>query len=213
MPQGRLFIVSGPSGAGKSSICEALYKDGTYTPSISMTTRARRGSEIPGVSYYYVSDEEFQKTIEEGGFLEYAGIYGHRYGTPKAPVLKNLEDGKDVVLEIEMQGAMQAKKAYPEAITVFILPPSMRALRDRLIKRGTEDEDQLKKRMKESLAEIRRIKDYDYYIVNDDLMHSIEELRSIGEGSGTKVPEDVSDIVKRYEEEENKCYYTPQLTC
>ena len=213
MPQGRLFIVSGPSGAGKSSICEALYKDGTYTPSISMTTRARRGSEIPGVSYYYVSDEEFQKTIEEGGFLEYAGIYGHRYGTPKAPVLKNLEDGKDVVLEIEMQGAMQAKKAYPEAITVFILPPSMRALRDRLIKRGTEDEDQLKKRMKESLAEIRRIKDYDHYIVNDDLMHSIEELRSIGEGSGTKVPEDVSDIVKRYEEEENKCYYTPQLTC
>jgi len=178
-----------------------------------MTTRAPRGREIPGVSYYYVSDEEFQKTIDEDGFLEHAGIYGHRYGTPKAPVLEKLKEGKDVVLEIEMQGAMQAKKAYPEAIMVFILPPSMQALRDRLIKRGTEDEDQLHKRMKESLAEIRRIKDYEYYIVNDDLKHSIEELRAIGKGKGTKVPEDVSEIVKRYEEEESKCYYTPQLIC
>ena len=213
MGKGRLFIVSGPSGAGKSSICEALYRDGTYTPSISMTTRARRGKEIPGVSYYYVTDEEFQKTIEEDGFLEYAGIYGHRYGTPKAPVLQNLSEGKDVVLEIEMQGALQAKKAYPEAITVFILPPSMQTLRDRLIKRGTEDEEQLHKRMNESLAEIRRIKDYQYYIINDDLQHSIEELRAIGQGGGTPVPEDVSGIIQRYEEEEKQCYYTPQLTC
>jgi len=211
--KGRLFIVSGPSGAGKSSICEALYRDGSFTPSVSMTTRARRGNEIPGVSYYYVSDEEFQKTVDEGGFLEHAGIYGHRYGTPKAPVLKNLAEGKDVILEIEMQGAMQAKKAYPEAITVFILPPSMRTLRDRLIKRGTEDEDQLKKRMKESLAEIRRIRDYQYYIINDDLNNSIQELRAVAAGSGTKVPDDVSDILKRYEEEEDKCYCIPQLTC
>lgn len=213
MPQGRLFIVSGPSGAGKSSICEALYRDGTYTPSVSMTTRAPRGREIPGVSYYYVSDDEFQRTIDEDGFLEYAGIYGHRYGTPKAPVLKDLAQGRDVVLEIEMQGAMQAKKVYPEAITVFILPPSMRALRDRLIRRGTEDEDQLRRRMKESLAEIRRIREYEYYIINDDLRHSIEELRAIGKGKGTRVPDDVSDIIKRYEEEEDRCYYTRQSTC
>ena len=213
MAKGRLFIVSGPSGAGKSSICEALYKDGSFERSISMTTRARRGKEIPGVSYYYVTDEEFQKTEDEGGFLECAGIYGHRYGTPKAPVLEKLDQGRDVILEIEMQGAMQAKNAYPEAIMVFILPPSMRTLRDRLIKRGTEDEDQLRKRMKESLAEIRRIKDYQYYIINDDLKHSIEELKAIGEGGGTPVPADVSDIIKRYEEEEDKCYCIPQLTC
>ena len=115
MAKGRLFIVSGPSGAGKSSICEALYKDGSFERSISMTTRARRGKEIPGVSYYYVTDEEFQKTEDEGGFLECAGIYGHRYGTPKAPVLEKLDQGRDVILEIEMQGAMQAKNAYPEA--------------------------------------------------------------------------------------------------
>lgn len=213
LEEGRLFIVSGPSGAGKSSICEALYRDGTFVRSISMTTRARRGREIPGVSYYYVSDEEFQKTVEEDGFLEYAGIYGHRYGTPKAPVLKNLSEGRDVVLEIEMQGAMQAKKAYPEAIMVFILPPSMQTLRDRLIRRGTEDEEQLRKRMKESLAEIKLIKDYQYYIVNENLEHSIEELRAISQGGGTPVPEDVSEIVSKYEEEEKQCYYIPQLTC
>ena len=178
-----------------------------------MTTRARRRKEVPGVSYYYVTDEEFQRTVDEDGFLEHAGIYGHRYGTPKAPVLKNLAEGKDVILEIEMQGAMQAKKSYPEAVTVFILPPSMKVLRDRLIRRGTEDEDQLKKRMKESLAEIRRIEDYQYYIINDDLSRSIEALREIGNGGGTPVPEDVSEIVRKYEEEEDRCYSIPQLTC
>lgn len=201
MGSGRLFIVSGPSGAGKSSICEKLYEDGSFKPSVSMTTRARRGKEVHGISYYYVSDEDFQHTIDNGGFLEHAEIYGHRYGTPKKPVLENLALGHDVILEIEMQGAAQAKAAYPDAITVFVLPPSMKALRDRLIKRGTDDEGQIARRIREALGEIHRIREYDYYIINDDIEASAEELRAIAAGGGSRVPEDVGGIIERYEEE------------
>ena len=204
--QGRLFVVSGPSGAGKSSICEQLYKNGDFTPSVSMTTRRPRGKEIPGISYYFVSPEEFQATIENDGFLEHAEIYGNCYGTPKAPVLRNLAEGRDVILEIEMQGALQAKRSYPEAITVFVLPPSMKVLRDRLIRRGTEDEEQLRVRMQESLNEIRRLSDYEYYLVNDDFERAVADLREIADGIGDhRVPEDVSGIVGKYEEEES-CY-------
>jgi len=210
MQQGRLFIVSGPSGAGKSTICEQLYKDGDFVPSVSMTTRSPRGKEIPGISYFYVSHEEFNATIESGGFLEHAEIYGNCYGTPKAPVLKNLESGKDVILEIEMQGALQAKKAYPDAVAVFVLPPSMKVLRDRLINRGTEDENQLKIRMQESLGEIHRMNEYDYFVINDNFERAVSDLKEIAAGIGShKVPEDISGIVKKYEEEES-CYYTQQ---
>lgn len=203
MKQGRLFVVSGPSGAGKSTICEQLYKNGEFLPSVSMTTRARRGNEIPGVNYYFVTPEEFQKTVDEGGFLEYAVIYNNRYGTPKAPVIKNLKEGKDVILEIDMQGAQNAKKAFPEAVTVFVLPPTMAMLRERLINRGTENEEQLKIRMKESLDEIRRLAEYDYYLINDDFDRALNDLREIAAGKGDhKVPEDISCIVKKYEEEE-----------
>ena len=110
MKQGRLFVISGPSGAGKGTICKELLRDENMCLSISMTTRAPRGTEIPGISYYYVSHEEFQKTIDEGGLLEWAEIYGNCYGTPKAPVLEKLAQGKDVILEIEMKGAMQVKR-------------------------------------------------------------------------------------------------------
>ena len=202
MKQGRLFIVSGPSGAGKSTICGQLYKDGDFLPSVSMTTRAMRTGEIPGESYYFVTPEEFQKTIDEGGFLEHAQIYNNCYGTPKAPVIKNLNDGKDVILEIDMQGAKNAKAVFPEAVTVFVLPPSIEALRSRLINRGTENEEQLRIRMQESLAEISRISEYDYYLINDDFDRAVKDLKDIAAGKGNhKVPTDISGIVDKYKEE------------
>ena len=204
MTDGKLFIVSGPSGSGKSSICIELYKTGEFLPSVSMTTRKPREGEIDGVSYYFVSERKFLKTIEEGGFLEHTQIYKNRYGTPKAPVIRNLKDGKNVILEIEMEGAMNAKRAFPDAKAVYVLPPSMAELRKRLQHRGTETEEQLNIRLQNALSEIRLIGQYDYYLVNDDFETAVETLSSIvhGEGEQYLVPEDPSAIIKKYEEEQ-----------
>ncbi|MBQ4371032.1 MAG: guanylate kinase, partial [Firmicutes bacterium] len=169
MRQGKLFVISGPSGAGKGTICNELIKTGNFALSVSMTTRAPRTGEIPGKSYFFVTEEEFVRTIEEGGFLEHAQIYGNRYGTPKGPVLRQLAEGKDVILEIEMQGALSVKRSYPDAVLIFILPPSLAVLRQRLAGRGTETEEEIEKRSSQCLSEIRMINDYDYYVVNDVL--------------------------------------------
>jgi len=179
MQQGRLFVLSGPSGAGKGTICDRIVEDGSAQLSISMTTRAPRGKEIPGVSYFYVSDEEFDKTIEEGGFLEYAGIYSHRYGTPKAPVLKALDEGKDVILEIEMQGAKQVKTNYEDAVLIFVLPPSLAELRKRLEKRNSDSPEQIIKRTEATLSEIHRINEYDYYVINGELEDAVTVVKNI----------------------------------
>ncbi len=179
MQQGRLFVLSGPSGAGKGTICDRIVEDGSAQLSISMTTRAPRGKEIPGVSYYYVSDEEFDRTIEEGGFLEYAGIYSHRYGTPKAPVLKALDEGKDVILEIEMQGAKQVKTNYEDAVLIFVLPPSLAELRKRLEKRNSDSPEQIIKRTEATLSEIHRINEYDYYVINGELEDAVTVVKNI----------------------------------
>lgn len=215
MSQGRLFVLSGPSGAGKGTICEAIIRDGKAQLSISMTTRAIRGKEIPDVSYYFVSDEVFDKTIEEGGFLEYAGIYGHRYGTPKAPVIKALEEGKDVILEIEMQGAQQVKTNFPNAVLIFVLPPSLKILRERLAKRHSDSAEQIAQRTEATIGEIHRIVDYDYYVVNDDLQTAIDVVKKIMDAEHgkffakmsakkNKVNEKALEMIKKYDEEAGK---------
>jgi len=201
MRQGRLFVVSGPSGAGKGPICSKLLESGELELSVSMTTRAPRGKEIPGVSYYYVTHEEFQKTIDEGGLLEWAEIYGNRYGTPKAPVLKKLDEGKDVILEIEMQGAMQVKKNYPQCVLIFVLPPSLSELKKRLIARGTESPEQIEMRTRATLSEIKKIKDYSYFIINDELSAALEDARTIIRAEHLRVDDRAGEIIKRYENE------------
>ncbi len=203
MRQGRLFVISGPSGAGKGTICNVLKKDESFGLSVSMTTRRPRKGEEDGVNDYFVSMEEFRRTIEEDGFLEYAGIYDNFYGTPKKPVMEMLSKGQDVILEIEMQGASNVKRAYPEAVLIFVLPPSLAVLRKRLRRRGTETEEQLALRTQTSLAEIERLPEYDYYVYNDDVDTAVAEVYAIVRGCGeaNRVGERAPSIIQRYKEE------------
>ena len=201
MKQGRLFVISGPSGAGKGTICKALIESGAADLSVSMTTRKPRGIEQEGIHYYFVSHEEFRKSIDEGNMLEWAEIYGNRYGTPKKPVLDKLAQGRDVILEIEMQGAMQVKESYPKSVLIFVLPPSISELRKRLIARGTETPEQIDLRTRTTLDEIKRIKDYSYFIVNDDLDTAVEDARTIMSAEHLRVEDQAEEIIDRYESE------------
>lgn len=202
MKSGRLYVFSGPSGAGKGTICDRLVAEGTCDLSISMTTRECRGKEIPDVSYYYVSKEKFQETIDNNGFLEWAEIYGNRYGTPKAPVLEKLEQGRDVILEIEMQGAMNVKKAYPDAVLIFVLPPSLKVLKERLLGRGRDSEEQVALRTKSVIDEIKKIVDYDYYLINGDLDTAVEDAKKLMHGEFKRIDKSSADkIIKMFEEE------------
>lgn len=201
MNTGRLFVISGPSGAGKGTICKQILERDNITLSISMTTRNPREGEVHGESYYFVSKEEFKKNIEKEGFLEYAEVYGNFYGTPKMEVMETMKKGMDVVLEIDIQGALQIKRAYPEAILVFILPPSMKELRKRITERGTETEESLKQRMGETLNELSYIHEYDYCVINDELTEAVRRVLAIMTAEHSRISEDVHKIVEQYKEE------------
>lgn len=202
--KGKLFIISGPSGTGKGTICKALLERNDIEISISMTTRAPREGEIHGVSYYFATREEFEKTIAEGGFLEYADVFGNYYGTPKAMVVEKLEQGRDVVLEIDVQGAINAKKVYPESVLIFILPPSLEELRARIVGRGTETEDVINLRLSKALEEMSYIDKYDYYVVNDVIDDAIIRTEAIMLAEHGRVNrDDVETMLDKYKEEKN----------
>ena len=180
MNKGKLFVVSAPSGCGKGTILfEVLNKNKNLFYSVSATTRAPREGEIDGVNYYFLSKDEFKMEIDNGGMLEYAQYCDNFYGTPKKKVVEKLEQGIDVILEIETKGAMQVKGVMPEAVLIFILPPSVLELRRRLNKRGTEEESVIEKRVKEAEDEIRRAFNYDYIIMNDELDKAIEDFEAV----------------------------------
>lgn len=178
--KGLLIVLSGPSGAGKGTICKALMeKEKDLKLSISATTRPPRSGEIEGKNYFFKTEEEFEKMIENDSFLEWAKVYDHYYGTPKDFVLKNLDEGNDVVLEIDIQGALKIKEKFPEGIFIFILPPSMEELKNRIKKRGTETEEEIIKRFKSAYEELNYVSRYNYVVINDSIEEAVEKIRAI----------------------------------
>lgn len=178
--KGILFILSGPSGVGKGTVRKELFEQKTELRySISMTTRDKRPGEVEGVDYFYRTNEEFEKLIEEGKLLEYAKFVNNYYGTPKEYVLNTLDDGHDVFLEIEVQGALQVKKNFPEGVFIFLFPPSLEELKNRIVNRGTENEEVILNRLKEARKEIEMMDAYDYVVVNDDVDNAVSKIQSI----------------------------------
>ena len=202
MTAARLFIISGPSAVGKGTIVKRILKsDGKVHLSVSATTRNPREGEEEGVSYYFMSDEQLVQAVGEGGFLEHASVHGHYYGTPKAPVMSQLKAGRDVILEIDVQGAMQVKESYPDGVFIFILPPSVDALRSRIMHRGTESEEDIQVRLGAAQREMEYLEHYDYYVVNDDLEKAVDSVKKIMAAEHWKVT-DAAGILKRIKGEE-----------
>ena len=200
--KGLLLVVSGPSGAGKGTICKALLnKNDKIKLSVSATTRKPRNGEVHGVNYFFLEKEEFTTMIENGEFLEYAQIYDNFYGTPKAAIMECLEKGQDVILEIEMQGASQIKEVCPDGVFIFVLPPSLEELKNRIVGRGTETAEEIEKRFSCAFDEINKIVDYDYFIVNDDVEKSVKQVEGIILSEKNKVTRYKDSIIRKFKEE------------
>ncbi len=200
--KGLLLVICGPSGVGKGTVCNELIK---YLPnlklSVSATTREKRQGEIEGKNYYFIKKDKFKEMIHHSEFLEYAEVYDNLYGTPKNYVLQQLNEGNDILLEIDIQGAMQIKNTYPEGTFIFILPPSMGELRNRIFGRATDSNDDINKRLKCAYDEIDYIRKFDYYVVNDDIEKAVEKFRSIILAEKCRVDNDVIELITEYKEE------------
>lgn len=178
--RGQLYVISGPSGCGKDTIVNSLLKKNkNLWLSISCTSREPRGKEKNGVEYFFLSREEFEKEIENDGFLEYAEYAGNYYGTPKKSIEEHLSKGEDVILVIEIQGALKIKTLLPETLFIFILPPSMKELRRRLEGRKTETKEKIDKRFLTAYEEINEVGKYNYVVVNDEVKNAVEKVSAI----------------------------------
>ena len=177
---GNLFVVAAPSGAGKSSLVKALMElDQRVSPSISHTTRAPRGQEVHGREYYFVSRETFDQMVAQDAFLEWAHVHGNRYGTSKHAIEQRMAQGADVVLEIDFQGAIQVKRIFPNAVLIFILPPSWEELRSRLERRAEDSADVIEVRLKNAAQEMAHAKEFDFVIINELFERALFDLKAI----------------------------------
>lgn len=177
---GNLYVVAAPSGAGKTTLVKALVDSlPKITVSVSHTTRPKRPNEMHGVNYYFTDKAEFERMIQEDAFLEYATIFDHYYGTSKQWVQETLASGVDVVLEIDWQGHQQIKRLFPDAIGIFILPPSLEDLKDRLIKRNQDHPDIIKKRLADAKETVSHLQEFEYIVVNDDFVSALHDLKTI----------------------------------
>ena len=180
MAEGELFIVSAPSGAGKTSLVDALIRENdSLCVSVSHTTRSKRPKEQDGINYHFIEKARFQSMLEAGDFLESAEVYGHHYGTSKKWVTEQLEEGLTVILEIDWQGAAQVRAQFPQSCYIFIVPPSLETLADRLRKRAQDNEAIIARRMEEARAVIQRVTDADFLVVNEDFKTALDEMRAI----------------------------------
>lgn len=177
--KGFLIVISGPSGAGKGTVCKELMKKYGYNISVSATTREPREGEVNGVNYYFLKKEEFEKKIENNEFLEYAQVYGNYYGTFKETVEEELNKGNNVILEIDIQGTLKVQKVYKNAIYIFLLPPSIKELKNRILKRGSETEYSFNLRFSSVSEELKYMSSYDYAVINDDLDNAVDKVHSI----------------------------------
>ena len=201
--KGIIIVVSGFSGAGKGTLMKELTKKyDNYALSVSATTRDPRPGEVNGREYFFVSNEEFEKLIEENGLIEHAGYVDHYYGTPRKFVEDKLSQGIDVILEIEIQGALQIKEQYPDAVLLFVMPPSAAELEKRLRGRGTETEEVILQRLKRAREESVGIEKYDYLVINDDLEQCTERLHNIIEAAHS-TPQRNLDFIDTIREELN----------
>lgn len=203
MTKGKLFVISGPSGTGKGTICKYVLDQRTNIRlSVSMTTRDPRQGEVDKVHYHFTDHDAFRNLIEEDGFLEYASVFGNYYGTPRKQVMDWLEEGIDVILEIDVQGALQVKNSYPESILIFILPPSMEELRCRITGRATESEEAISRRLGAAMQEIEAVGKYDYSVVNDELQKAVDSVKAIISAEQCRLnEEDAEFIINKYKED------------
>lgn len=180
LAKGFLLVLSGPSGSGKGTVSQALMKKREDIKfSISATTRKPRPTEVNGENYFFLSEEEFQRMEENNEFLESAYVHTNYYGTPKKFVMDEIEDGEIVLLEIDVQGALQIKKNYKEAIFIFLLPPTMDELKNRIIKRGTETDEDIKTRFNNAFRELDFVGEYDFFVVNDKVENAVNDIEAI----------------------------------
>ncbi|MBQ2670403.1 MAG: guanylate kinase [Clostridia bacterium] len=188
MARGVLFVMSGPSGTGKGTICERLLanENNNIFLSISSTTRGIRKGEVDGVTYNYTTVENFEKMIADGEMLEYAEYNGNYYGTPRRAVADMLSSGRNVLLEIEVQGALKVKNIFPDAILMFVIPPSMKELKNRLTDRGRESEEQILKRMETAKWEFTKSPLYNHIFINDDLDECVKEVETVMRNESAK---------------------------
>lgn len=205
MKKGLLIVISGFSGAGKGTVVrELLGKYDEYALSVSMTTREPRPGEQDGVEYFFTDREHFEETIRQNGLIEYAPYCGNYYGTPRAYVEEQMNLGKNVILEIEIQGALKIKDKFPESVLIFITPPSGEELRRRLENRGTESREQIEKRLARAAEESEGVEAYDYIVINEDLQECVEEIHGLVDAA-RRVPVRRKELIQEIRNQLKSC--------